>query len=437
MKTLSPLRVALHGATSLLLGATIACGPGAQEPAPAPSCPDENRVVIDGHKYCVIDQTIIEKGFLCPADLANYHQVPGANGAVCSDMSALPEGDVETLVELVNDPPGTGAWIEPPEPMLTCSGANPAEQGCSDDTECNAGESCVLSDASVCVPSSCSCDATTGDWTCTADCGELRECAPSTGPATCGGLEDPSAQECNADTDCASGQICQSDAASCKPSTCNCDASSGAWACTRDCGPTNTCVDADAPATCGGVGDPSAQECDADTDCASGESCVESDADVCIPSSCFCDIAGWGCTEDCGTQRVCADTDAPATCGGLEDPSAQECNADTDCASGQICQSDAASCKPSTCNCDASSGAWACTRDCGPTNTCVDADAPATCDGVVDPSVQECDADTDCASGESCVESDADVCIPSSCFCDIAGWGCTEDCGTPRVCASK
>lgn len=47
-----------------------------------------------------------------------------------------------------------------------CEGPNPA--GCVS-TGCPSGQTCV-DDGSACVPSGCGCDASSGTWTCTADC---------------------------------------------------------------------------------------------------------------------------------------------------------------------------------------------------------------------------------------------------------------------------
>lgn len=55
----------------------------------------------------------------------------------------------------------------PVAPTPSRCGASPA--GCRRDADCQGAMRCVRSDR--CLPSTCSCDARTGDWTCTSDCG--------------------------------------------------------------------------------------------------------------------------------------------------------------------------------------------------------------------------------------------------------------------------
>jgi hypothetical protein len=44
-----------------------------------------------------------------------------------------------------------------------------------------------------------------------------------------------------------------------------------------------------------------------------------------------------------------------------------------------------------------------------------------------------------CAEGFTCQPSDADLCVPSTCFCDeeFGGWVCTEDCGQAFECVPE
>ena len=171
--------------------------------------------------------------------------------------------------------------VEPAGPV--CPGENP--QGCVS-TGCAAGQRCVQ-DPSVCVPSHCECDAVTGAWGCTRDCGG-GVCVPE--PAGCPG-ENP--QGC-VSTGCPAGEVCEQLAGVCVPSGCGCDETIGAWVCTADCS--------------GGVCVPAAHGCDTPnpqgcrhSGCPGGQQCVF-DTGHCVPSSCACDPAtgSWGCTRDCG-----------------------------------------------------------------------------------------------------------------------------------------
>ncbi|MEC9400818.1 MAG: hypothetical protein VX475_24535, partial [Myxococcota bacterium] len=248
-------------------------------------------------------------------------------------------------------------------------GPDPSAQECDVDADCGQGQACVESDDTVCVPSTCFCDEETGTWGCSEDCNAPRQCADVSN--TCNGTPDPSEQECNQDSDCSNNQVCAptgDDA--CVPSSCFCDPAGG-WGCTDDCNPVLGCMDpGTGPELCDGMNDPSYQECQQDNDCGAGQVCGFSATNECVPSACSCDeeAGGWICTADCGQRRACVE-DETSACG--DDPSEQECDVDADCAQGQAClQSDAAVCVPSSCFCDASTGAWACTEDCNAPREC-------------------------------------------------------------------
>ena len=456
MKTLnSNLKAAAMAAVMLLLSACIT-NPGTDdEPG---YCPDENRVLLDGNKYCVMSQMIIEKGFDCPPDLGYRHDIPETNGAVCSDNPVLPPADEDPLRDLILNPPqNNDPWLNNnPEPgnnttpvnnttpgnnttpvnnnTPQCSSPDPSAQPCSEDADCGAGEVCGFSATQECVPSSCFCDETTDSWGCTADCGQRRACVPE-GTSTCDG-PDPSAQECDVDADCADGQACvDSDIEVCVPSSCSCTPD-GQWVCTEDCGTPRTC--ADVSDTCNGTPDPSAQGCGTDADCAAGQVCADSGDDVCIPSSCFCDPeGGWGCTEDCNAYFECQDPDTnPETCNGEPDPSAQPCQADSDCTDGAVCGFSATQeCVPSSCFCDPAGG-WGCTDDCNQRRACVPGNTMCMPGETMQP---ECFNDADCpGENNTCVVIDANACVPSGCSCDENGqWLCTADCQPERACSQN
>ena len=114
-----------------------------------------------------------------------------------------------------------------------CS-CNPAPEcdvpptGCYDDAECTAGEICVPSDTTECIPSSCGCEPETGEVWCTDDCAPGR-CQPSACPG-----ENPAG--C-VDTGCPPGETCEPFVGGvCIPSSCVCDEATASWACDGDCG---------------------------------------------------------------------------------------------------------------------------------------------------------------------------------------------------------
>jgi hypothetical protein len=218
-----------------------------------------------------------------------------------------------------------------------CDAPNPV--GCTV-TGCDVGETCDTS--AGCAPSSCSCDAATGSWICTEDCGG-GECVPDGGAC-----DEPNPEGC-ASTGCDDDEVCDT-SVGCFPSSCSCDAATGGWICTDDCGggacvPDGGACDEPNPAGCISTG------------CDEGEICDTSIG--CFPSGCFCDEAtgGWACTDDCGGGQC-----VPA--GGVCDPSLNPVGcSQTGCPGGLVCDT-TVGCHPSACFCDPATG-WGCTDDCG------------------------------------------------------------------------
>jgi hypothetical protein len=309
---------------------------------------------------------------------------------------------------------------------IACQGPDPSLDACSPEAGCADGSMCVPRSDEACRPSSCNCDAATGQWICTKDCGQYHECRPLV-PKQCQG-PDPSQDGCSTDADCGVGEVCATSAAAvCRPSACMCDAATGQWICTKDCNPYHACQPA--PAMCQGP-DPSQTKCENDAQCQPGESCQPDGDTACRPSSCKCDATTgqWICTNDCLTYNTCAPI--KNQCMGAN-PAEQGCDSDAECGRGKVCVvSDAQVCVPSSCQCDAMTGAWICTRDCGPLRQC--ADAPS-CAGS-NPSVNECATSRDCAAGQSCQLVRG--CRPSACSCDaVTGqWLCTADCNPRYAC---
>lgn len=389
------------------LGAA-SCGPTGQTDEAKP-CPEENRVLLDGNKYCVIGQHIIEKGFVCPADLSYRHEVPGTTGAVCSDRGDLPTRDIDPLQDLVKDPPGTGAWINGPGTGPVACGEKPSVS-CRYDSDCVEGQFCEARIDVLCLPSACSCDEATGEWVCTDDCQSgwgacvTQSSCPLPNPAEVG---------CDTDADCGSAEACVVQEGECKSGSCACDATLGSWGCTADCQPLKACEAVDPGSACG---QRPTTGCYEDADCDSGESCQVTATTDCISSGCACDEATgtWTCTADCAPGRCLPE---PAQCG---DGTTLNCEIDGDpvCPAGLVREI-----------------VGECYGDCVDPQTC---QSPiAECRGERDPSYQECAQDSDCTDGYSCLPSAAQVCVPSTCVCDPdVGWACTEDCGMPRSCVA-
>ncbi len=240
-----------------------------------------------------------------------------------------------------------GKVCQPADDDTACEGPNPA--GCESDEDCADGEVCA-DDPDSCDPSSCSCDESSGSWTCTDDCGGTV-CQPENDDTAC---EGPNPAGCETDEDCADGEVCADDPDSCDPSSCSCDESSGTWTCTDDCGGT-VCQPENDDTTCEG---PNPAGCETDEDCDDSEVCTD-DPDSCDPSSCECNSGEWICTEDCG-GTVCM-----REAGACSEENPAGCESDEDCADGEVCTDDPDTCVPSECSCDTDNDTWICTRDCG------------------------------------------------------------------------
>jgi hypothetical protein len=301
-----------------------------------------------------------------------------------------------------------------------CAAPDPSVDGCSTDADCGADELCAARVDDACRPSSCMCDAVTGEWACTEDCGQYHECAAK--PACAG--PDPSADGCAADADCGPSEICAVSAdASCRPSACMCDAVTGEWSCTDDCNPHHACI----VSACTTPNPADQHGCDTDMDCGVDEACVVVDANTCVSDGCFCDenSGSWTCNRNCSPKRGCESTACTTP-----NPALPACSTDADCGRRETCEQ-VPGCTPSACSCDAQTGMWTCTKDCLTSFACQPTFANLCLDP--NPSQDECAVDADCQLGQSCQVMRG--CRPSACTCDVSGqWTCTADCVMPRAC---
>lgn len=191
----------------------------------------------------------------------------------------------------------------------------------------------------------------------------------------CGSQTCSATSPCPTGMDCSVSGYCFSSTASCEsdlecPANKICAAGKGA---SNGNGRTSSaCVDPfcatpAAAADCGYAGARckcgNGRQCTLDTDCPSGEACVEDagpqvglpvGTDVCMPTICKTDPAAGGCgtvDDPCGrcqcvpncASKTCATADKSDGCGGrcnaLCDPAETGCVFDSDCAAGNICPS--------------------------------------------------------------------------------------------------
>lgn len=242
-----------------------------------------------------------------------------------------------------------------------------------------------------------------------ADCPMGQACVngmcSASDPTTCNGM--PSPLSC-LQVGCAAGQMCVMDPNpnACYPSSCGCDAATGMWVCTADCGPGGYCVPQ--------------QPCGANGACPPGSMCDA--AGQCIPA----------CTP---SPEVCnaVDDDCDGVIDEQEDPSISLCANGAVCVMGQcggslICMTDA-DCPPNTLCQNGVCGGAACT-----TEVCNGLDDD--CDGVIDNATpgatlcmngavcvngqcggnpMQCGPNTPCPPGQMC--SAAGVCVtPGGCI---------------------
>jgi hypothetical protein len=246
--------------------------------------------------------------------------------------------------------------------------------------------------------------------------------------------DDPSASACASDSDCAGGERCLAVAGECKPSSCSCDAATGTWTCTEDCGPKMACQAGSACREPAPATEYRRYECELGAPCGTNGVCKEQPTS-CTVTDCSCDesTGQWSCREVCAPWGTACEELA---CDGLDPSQATDFPEDScdelgaACGVSGICTAGSEFCGPTSCECDASTGAWDCTVNCKTPRSCEPACAGA------DPSLDGCALDADCGAGELCAPSADTSCRPSSCMCDaVTGdWSCTEDCNPRHAC---
>jgi hypothetical protein len=244
----------------------------------------------------------------------------------------------------------------------------------------------------------------------TAPAKDIEDPQDVSSPGTC---EEPNPAGCT-QTLCAEDEVCDP-SQGCNPSSCFCDAATGEWDCSKDCGG-GVCVPKKIEETACPGANPAG--C-ANTGCPDGYSCV-SDPQICIPSTCSCDEAAglWICTEDCG-GGVCQKDEMSA----CDEPDPTSCTV-IGCEPGFQCDPSAPGGAPSSCSCDEAAGVWICTQDAIP-GQCLPIKEPKDC---LKPDPTSCSI-IGCQEGFVC-DLESDVCGASECTCNEATgtWLCSKDC---------
>ncbi|MED5465543.1 MAG: hypothetical protein VX699_12910 [Myxococcota bacterium] len=224
------------------------CPPGTYLELEAPHCcgaclPDTTCEEPDPSLTC--RTTGCEEGFVCRESAAT----------VCVPSECFCDGESREWICTDDCRPAMACVPE----MLRCEGPNPAltchERGCPDHLECRpSGED-------GCVPSACECDGQSGQWVCTADCGEMVACLPPENAC-----EDPDPSLTCRHTGCPEGEQCRpSGEDGCVPSRCKCNQQTGEWACTRDCRRPLACLPIEG------------SRCESHEDCRPWERCASED----------------------------------------------------------------------------------------------------------------------------------------------------------------
>jgi hypothetical protein len=290
--------------------------------------------------------TCTANGVVCTAD---------CGGKVCQPASVASDGGTRDAGSL--DAGRCASFVQP----------------CQSDQECAAADACLPPLDRRCVPSVCVCDATTGMSVCSADCNG-RICRPRPGADAginlCEGFEPP----CVRDSECGTGRVCAKEEqcipsiCSCEPSTgqlsCTDDCGGGVCRAAADAGP----VDSGTPDA--GLCADFVPPCRSDTDCGAGMRCGR-DTNSCYPSFCGCDSATGSmvCSADCG-GRVCMPVvdagigDGGTPDGGLCANFVPPCVSDAQCRPGTTCRQPLNACAPSSCGCDPATGNIGCSKDC-------------------------------------------------------------------------
>ncbi|MBI5526203.1 MAG: hypothetical protein HY897_07695 [Deltaproteobacteria bacterium] len=331
---------------------------------------------------------------------------------------------------------------------------------CAGDEDCGAGQVCRQNLCQDIPKNPCE---NMGGTCATGSCpsgkhAEGYECTP-TGTVCC-------LTGCVTDSDCAAGEKCQNGScvavAEC---THLCDCQQG-WDCVDgtcividagDIGVVFCCENAGCPAdapcelrdgrygTCQGdldggtdAGDGGTGECRSDSDCTAGQVCLDG----------FCTTGGECRSDlDCAAGQVCQNgvcvsepQDGGTDAGDAGDGGTGECAADSDCAAGQVCVNIGGlnaceeGCRSGADNsCSRFFDSWKC--GCGVVpSACAQAPdySTHTCAEALSACCPACGSDSDCFSGQICVNGDC-VTEPGKTFCEEVGGTCDTSVCDGRV----
>jgi len=331
---------------------------------------------------------------ICVADCALHKRCIDG----CRDSSQCPAGKVcENVVDTCGE--SYGSCVASPT--------------CTQESDCPVGSACDFiaagSGQKKCLPG---CHL---DTNCPAGDKCLMPACPKCANCPCLGVCTPPVKTCSADSDCPAGQAC-----GLTPQDCTIHCQVG---CHNDteCRPDQQCLLPGCASVCCDIGvcAPRATTCTSDGECGAGQICM----DCGLGNQC---IAGCHTASQCGpdeqcSQVVCAGFCCPDVC----TPKPATCESDGECGVGAICTyTDIMNC----------SGTKTCQAGCRDDTqcaggTCQKASCGACCPGVCTVPAS-CTDDSQCAAGSVC-EFGAGCYGPKSCVP-----GCHKDaqCGSSQTC---
>ncbi|MBW2704226.1 MAG: putative metal-binding motif-containing protein [Deltaproteobacteria bacterium] len=358
-------------------------------------------------------------GFCTPADCDD--QNPSINPAMAEICFDGLDNNCDGQIDENCDHLSCATNVDCPAGQVCINGRCNGDWACQADSDCPLGQFCDAATATCRV----NCEDLDGDGACVPfDCDDSDPDISPGAPELCdeidndcdGQIDEDCGTGCNADFDCAQGEVC---VAGLCIAACDTDEDSdgflAAYCGGADCDDNDPEINPAAAEVCDGLDN----DCDGQVDEYCGAGCA-TDNDCAAGQFCINGLCMFGCASDseCAAGEMCVDGMCVPTCV----PDIEVCDGiDNDCdgqidegCEGECANGDTMDCGSDTGECEA--GLRTCVN--GQWTECVGAVGPEqeTCDGLdndCDGQVDEvcglsCSADSDCAMGQACIEG---VCV--------------------------